>query len=492
MDDIRQARQSATAVARRAALPSGRRLALALVLVLVAGVAVTWALTHLEVDLAGIFGLLASTLAAVGAGARWLSSAAAEVESRLALLDTAEKEARSAEAELQVALAASRKEVLRAEKDLAQARRARDEARRAVADAQLKVETATPGGLLAEYLEGRSAAEDYRRMLGLIGTVRRDLEVISDAVELNNQELSQDPTKKPDDALNRVVLYIDDLDRCPPPVVVKVLEAVSMLLTFPLFVVVVAVDAHWISKSLAAVYPRLLTEGDVTPDNYLEKIFQLPVWLQRPTEEAAASMARALLGGTGRDATAGAGEGRGPATTTPGTPPPDGPAAQVPSSRASAGSAPAARATTPPAAVVLEKSEVTAIADLAPMVARSPRALKRYLNTYRVLKALVDPDDLEQVRLLLAVATGRPDLGERLLSDIAQATEEQTLRTLVDQWPEVDQKWLEDSLPPAWWPLPIWESARLQPVAQEVRRFLFHAEHPAAIDSTEPQAPPGT
>ncbi|MFD1052515.1 P-loop NTPase fold protein, partial [Kibdelosporangium lantanae] len=44
--------------------------------------------------------------------------------------------------------------------------------------------------------------------------------------------------------------YIDERDRCPTPVVIKVLEAVHLLLAFPLFVVVVAVDATWLTSSL--------------------------------------------------------------------------------------------------------------------------------------------------------------------------------------------------------------------------------------------------
>jgi len=42
---------------------------------------------------------------------------------------------------------------------------------------------------------------------------------------------------------SRIVLYIDDLDRCPPDSVADVLQAIHMLLFFPLFVVV------WLAKT---------------------------------------------------------------------------------------------------------------------------------------------------------------------------------------------------------------------------------------------------
>ena len=50
--------------------------------------------------------------------------------------------------------------------------------------------------------------------------------------------------------MNRIVLYIDDLDRCPEDKVIEVLRTAHLLLAFPLFVCVVAVDPRWVSRSL--------------------------------------------------------------------------------------------------------------------------------------------------------------------------------------------------------------------------------------------------
>jgi KAP family P-loop domain len=76
-----------------------------------------------------------------------------------------------------------------------------------------------------------------------------------------------------------VVLYIDNLDRCPTEMVIKVLEAVHLLLAFPLFVVVAAVDARWLESSLRELYTQLKDQAAV-PADYLEKIFQVPFWVQ--------------------------------------------------------------------------------------------------------------------------------------------------------------------------------------------------------------------
>jgi hypothetical protein len=98
--------------------------------------------------------------------------------------------------------------------------------------------------------------------------------------------------------IDRIVLYIDGLDRCPPDRVVELLEAVHLLLAIPRFVVVVAVDPRWLLRAIAVHYREVLaptgvTMSDVgiagdpeigpddegpwasTPAQYLEKIFQV-------------------------------------------------------------------------------------------------------------------------------------------------------------------------------------------------------------------------
>lgn len=66
-----------------------------------------------------------------------------------------------------------------------------------------------------------------------------------------------------------MILYIDDLDRCPPAKVLEVLEAVHLLLALELFVVVVGVDPRWLQRSLRHQYRDLVTSGDPRTDPYL-------------------------------------------------------------------------------------------------------------------------------------------------------------------------------------------------------------------------------
>lgn len=491
--DIADARRSVTDIAGLTARDGHGWLLAAVVAGPVLGVVTAFVLGSVRPEAAsGAWGLVVAFTTSIAAGARWLRGALSWMKARLELLQHAEDEARRTQEAADEAIRAAQEDVLSAEARVERAERDRSMATQELGLAEASVAAISPGNLLMEYLEGRDRSKDYRDLLGVIGTVRRDLDVIWGALERHNQLLADDPGAAGDEVVNRVVLYVDDLDRCRPDVVVKVLEAVSMLLSFPMFVVVVAVDAHWISKSLATVYPSLLTGGDVTPDNYLEKIFQLPVWLERPAPEAATTMARTLLGGGPQEPGNDRGlAGSGPTTTDAG---PDAASDDTTggTSDEASGVAGAARpggpggdrereaqrnialATTPPASIELAVSERTAIGDLAPLLSRSPRALKRFLNTYRLLKALIDVDDLEHARLLLAVATGRPDLGERLLAAIATGPAERSLADVVATWHAAERAWLEQGVPSglSWQDLTC---GRLEPAARQVRRFIFHA-----------------
>lgn len=75
----------------------------------------------------------------------------------------------------------------------------------------------------------------------------------------------------------RVVVYIDDLDRCPPDRVVQVLEAVQLLVKTPLFIAVLAIDERYITRALEQFYKGvLLRHGSPSGTDYLEKIIQIP------------------------------------------------------------------------------------------------------------------------------------------------------------------------------------------------------------------------
>ncbi|MBN9125394.1 MAG: hypothetical protein BGO99_13630 [Nitrosospira sp. 56-18] len=481
---------------------------------------VRFVLQMLGSSVADIYAYAAGLATLIGSGVPWLKQQAEWMSRRLGEAEAAQKKfdeemaTQTAEHVRKVTQAEQKLRELTAALDAAQQKHAEAKAREAAAAAELKV--ATAGRLLANFITDRAASSDYRKHLGVLALVRDDFEKLSGLIEEDNWALSpEDPLESPraqgqqryaslaeeekdkDRRINRIVLYIDDLDRCPPNKVVEVLQAVHLLLAFPLFVVVVGVDARWIKRSLQARYHQLLHVsgkspdgedsaglllGSATPNDYLEKIFQIPFWL-RPMDAAASDrMIRGLLQtsikrpdedlkqvaqtiqsikepaqGESSAELAPAADAAGKEEATSireGSPGQDislekssgAPAASAqaqqqaaPSMSPDIASAPTGESASSAAALKavypafksLEtvREELDFIARLAPILSRSPRALKRFVNVYRLIKAgltvhearsFLQPNDIladyQAVLFLLAVDTGMPLLAHEFFS----------------------------------------------------------------------------
>jgi|GEM_PF-1091328 len=129
---------------------------------------------------------------------------------------------------------------------------------------------------LIDFVSDRLQTDDYGKRLGLMQQVRQDLVALSDRLtdwEHNRDELQRlFPRGEP-----RVVLYIDDLDRCPPDRVVEVLESVQLLLNTRLFIVVLGLDDRYVARALEDVYDGVLKRGGKPSGlDYIEKIIQIP------------------------------------------------------------------------------------------------------------------------------------------------------------------------------------------------------------------------
>lgn len=269
-----------------------------------------------------------------------------------------------------------------------------------VAEVRRTQEAETPGQVLTDFITDRTDSDDYRRHLGVPALVRRDLDRLSRLVK------QQVPGEY---AIDRIVLYIDDLDRCPTPVVIKVLEAVHLLLAFPLFVVVVAVDARWLTSSLRDHF-RQLSGPDATPQDYLEKIFQVPFLIQSLSGGARAQMLRGVLTPS-----------LVPSDQPQGTDQADesGPVAStsefeevVASFSATAGPRQALSDTVD---LTITSAELQQAQHAAEAIGATPRAVKRFVNVYLLVKSigaargLRVPEDGRLVTLVAtALGTGAP------------------------------------------------------------------------------------
>jgi hypothetical protein len=300
--------------------------------------------------------------------------------------------------------------------------------------------------------------------------------------------------------IDRIILYIDDLDRCPEKNVVDVLQAVHLLLAFPLFVVVVGVDPRWLLHALRQHSTAFQTkkENDAasdetgeellwqsTPMNYLEKIFQIPFTLRPIRKKGFEELVDAFAKPMEKKATIRQSAGTqtstvvqkpkikaepgvpvdptqsGLAANLPGSPVPTTPAAVapgVPQAPPSPSVTPASQplpavAAANPKEAIDRNPEHLHISDgerdfmkkLHPLIP-SPRAGKRFINIYRLLRASVEDKDrvafvgdekggeYRAALVLLGILTGYPEEATEILKALIEQQPSTTWRDFLNQF----------------------------------------------------------
>ena len=422
-------------------------------------------LTHINSTVLATAGILASAAGLVSVVTRHVASAITKLEGFRGELDrviaeqvkTPTEEVKSAQGNL-----------AKLTGDVAEARVLLANTSDHLAEAAREYASGTGRGRLLRFVRERASEGQYAKHLGLIATVRKDFTDLSamisnvdkgvqdestlqidsyrkrvgGLIELADKEnlLTSDDKEQlgrsfntvPDDSkpkriFQRIVLYIDDLDRCSPPKVVDVLQAVHLLLTFPLFVVVVAVDARWISRSLETQYEHLLgqeesavTSPGATARDYLEKIFQVPYWVRPMTAKGSRDLLMGLAALPSTDmmtndvtladktvrpnesstvVSTTEGEGDGAIASEKDTPPIfEENQTQDPQPKLIEGPpvSGAGNTTARIAARALEftEGEQAFMKHLAPFLGSTPRRALRFLNVYRVIKASLGAEEL--------------------------------------------------------------------------------------------------
>jgi len=301
--------------------------------------------------------------------------------------------------------------------------------------------TANPPRLLRYVLEDDPDTKALQAEIGLIGRTRRLFQAVDD---IARQERKHPETVDPDEAApDRIVLYIDDLDRCTDEQVYNVLQAIHLLLAFELFVVVVGVDVKRVRTALArALRPREAIDEDddavaQLAASYLEKIFQIAFWLAPLSAEGddGGSYARYVKGLAGPAAKTGAAapatDAVAPAAAPAESARPAEAAAAEEAAQPDAGTATAAEVDALAAIIVsrrkalatIELSDVEvaflASKEIAAVAAATPRAVKRLINVYRLVRTRLSDDGVSilggggkppaypLIALMVAIETGQ-------------------------------------------------------------------------------------
>jgi WD40 repeat protein len=306
-----------------------------------------------------------------------------------------------------------------------------------------------PAHRLDRLLAEISTTDRYESFRGLTGRIHHDLRRLSDDLASAREKwlADKDEGAKPGGPpLQRIVLYVDDLDRCTPSRVVDVLQAVNLLLTMDLFMVVVAVDPRWLLKALSRHHRGLLRDvgagHQVSPLDYLDKIFHIPFAL-RPMGARAGDYLRSMLP-VGDEP-----EPEPQPTSLPvmEEPVPEAPALDLPEVVLTAEekaevrwvSAVLERQMVPPSGVDLNpeglrvrQREQDFLARLTPLLP-TPRAVKKLTNLYRLVRLSVPSGQLDEfigdredgpyqaAALLLAALVGAPRDAHDLLVRLTAA-----------------------------------------------------------------------
>ncbi|WP_109300906.1 P-loop NTPase fold protein [Aquimarina sp. AU474] len=307
------------------------------------------------------------------------------------------------------------------------------------AEIQFRLDNTLSTEALHSFIEKRSASKEYEKHLGLVSIIRKDFEILSNLFTDHHEELKnivenketkefRDKFERP---LQRIILYIDDLDRCPEERVVEVLEAVNLLMAYPLFVVVVGVDPRWVKNALIKKHQMQFVKSNqsadmemIDPSSYLEKIFQVPFNLKAAEDKSVKHMLKTLAEvkplATNLD----------PNTKT--TPVADdiGTSDEISKpqevvepftvGKSPVGEAPIGLSNYIETKETLESlqlsiNEVELLQDMSDIIGPSPRAIKRFVNIYRIVKAHENfgytneknPHEIMAVLLLLAIPIGK-------------------------------------------------------------------------------------
>lgn len=248
----------------------------------------------------------------------------------------------------------------------------------------------------------------------------------------------------------RILVVIDDLDRCEPDKAVEVLQAINLLLTFESFIVCLGIDARVITRAIERHYRDLLAEAGASGYEYLEKIVQIPFRIPDPSDDDVMLFLLKQLGdpkpdgrpledqaGVDGDAPDEADEAadRQPPAELHGPPaePGDGEAGPVDDhGQRPREHEPEPAGERPP--VPFTWGEYRAFETLTPYLRHNPRRLKRLVNVYRLVRTLaaregnsiVYNDPLATIRWL-ALADQWPYTASAILHKF---------ESLLDEWDE--------------------------------------------------------
>ncbi|MFC5703753.1 P-loop NTPase fold protein [Cohnella faecalis] len=303
-----------------------------------------------------------------------------------------------------------------------------------------EIDEINEGKIIQYYLAERIRSDAYKKELGIINVLRNDFEKLSLFMQ----------TKSTEKNIGRIILYIDDLDRCSPQKVIEVLQAVHLILSAKIFMVIVAVDIRWITKCLHQEYKisldyEKMNDGASAYD-YLEKIFQITYQVNNLSVDDNRKFIKGLfemsLLSDAKDEAAGAKEESDDEEWN------EQDEARFLEQLEESESEEEEQAFEEEQAsaynkLTISEQELSSIIEYAGLCGRTPRTIKRFVNNYRLIKTRYYKDfEPHSTLLLLSLTTGYPLLAIAFLEAIkTSASTDATLNSIFE-------KLLENENPP--------------------------------------------
>lgn len=113
-------------------------------------------------------------------------------------------------------------------------------------------------------IETMKSAKNIENKVGFMADVKRELEILCDFMKYKNNY--------------KFIVFVDDLDRCPPKQIVKILDAIMLLLSnkdFP-FLTFLALDPRIIISSIESSFKKDILNSGINGFEYIDKLIQIP------------------------------------------------------------------------------------------------------------------------------------------------------------------------------------------------------------------------
>jgi hypothetical protein len=126
--------------------------------------------------------------------------------------------------------------------------------------------------------------------------------ILKDAISLYfEEEVDESEKKTPEETLKddieknklKLVIFIDELDRCPLEKIVSILEAIKLFLAEQIFIVLLAIDTRVLAEAIRLHYKDV--ENRDLAREYMEKIIQIPVPVPQAKETGARNYVSNLM-----------------------------------------------------------------------------------------------------------------------------------------------------------------------------------------------------